>query len=183
MSDAELDCLLGCAVDRERGDGYQPAPVPPVRQPVYQVSWVALLPGPEGMDRGCLTTIPPWWQRAVRQVVPRHRTRDCCHYHSIDWHRVSASAIRIVRQAHVEGLTGEAFAGRVSELIRAGDLPGLERQAARELLSDEAGIQLSRDDDGPYINGRHRVTVMLEAGVRKTATIRWEMPASARGSY
>jgi hypothetical protein len=46
------------------------------------------------------------------------------------------------------------------------------------LLSEGAGIQVSRDDDGHryYINGRHRTTAMLAAGVRRTVIIRWNAP-------
>ncbi|MGH3220783.1 MAG: hypothetical protein ACRDPY_19150 [Streptosporangiaceae bacterium] len=182
MSDGEIEQLVGGPVDRSRGEGYQPWPVPPEELPVYRVAWVVLLPKPEGMDRGCIRATPPWWQRASRQLIPRRQTRDC-YYHSIDWHRVSAAAIRIVRRARAEALTGEELTDRLSDLANgAKDLPDLERHALWELLSDGAGIQLSDDGSGrgwPYINGRHRVTAMLEAGVRRTVIIHWEMPEEA----
>jgi hypothetical protein len=47
------------------------------------------------------------------------------------------------------------------------------------LLRAGTGIQLSGDGRGPrqsYIYGRHKVTAMLEAGVRRTVVIHWEMP-------
>jgi hypothetical protein len=179
MSDADLAQLVGGPVDRGRGEGFQPWPVPPEEQPVYRVAWVALLPDPEGMDRGCLDAMPPWWQRAGRQLIPQPGTRDCCYYHSIDWHQVSAAAIRILWQVRAEGLAGEAFTDRLSDLADAGNLPDPERHALWELLSDGAGIQLTGDGRGrgrSYINGRHRVTAMLEAGVRRTVVIHWEMP-------
>lgn len=180
MSDADIEQLLGGPVDRGRGEGYQPWPLPPEERPVYRVAWVALLPAPEGMDRGCIDATPPRRQRVGRQLIPRRRTRDCCYYHSIDWHRVSAAAIRILRRARTEGLAGEAFTDRLSDLAgSAENLPGPERQALWELVSDGAGIQLSGNGRGrgrSYINGRHRVTAMLEAGVRRTVVIHWEMP-------
>ena len=144
----------------------------------------AWLPRPEGVDRGCMTGQVPWWRVLARQVIPRRQPRDCCYYHRIDWHRVSAAAIRITRQAHSEGLSGEAFADRASEIAPAEDLPHEEQWALTELLSDATGIQVSRDDDGRryYINGRHRTTAMLEAGVRRTVIIRWNMPDSTQNA-
>jgi hypothetical protein len=176
MSDADVARLVGAAVDRGRGHGYQPWPREPEEQPVYQVAWVALLPRPAGVDRGCMNGPPPWQRCLSRQLVPRRSTRDCCYYHSINWHQVSAAAIRIMRQARGEALAGEAFTNRAADLAGTEDLPSLESQALTELLDSGAGIQIERDDDGRryYINGRHRTTAMLDVGVRRTIIIRWE---------
>lgn len=185
MTDADLELLVGAPVDRDRGSGYSPWPQQPEEQPSWHVVWTAWLPRPEGVDRGCMTGRVPWWRLLARQVIPRRQPRDCCYYHHVDWHQVCAAAIRITRQAGSGGLSGEAFADRVSELALAEDLPYEEKRALSELIADGTGIQVSRDDDGRrfYINGRHRTTAMLEAGVRRTVIIRWNMPDSAPGSH
>lgn len=184
VSDTAVAGLVGSPVDRDRGQREElPRPQVPEPYPVYQVAWVGLLPRPEGMDRGCITSTAPAWQRLSRQIVPRRRVRDCCYYHGIDWHQVSAAAIRIMRQTRREGQVGEVFTSRLLELACAETLPSGEKQALCELLGDGAGIQIDRYDDGRrhYINGRHRVTAMLDAGVRRTVVIgtRWEIPDDA----
>jgi hypothetical protein len=178
MSDADVALLVGAQVDRGRGHGYQPWPPEPEELPVYQVVWVAVLPRPEGVDRGCMNGAAPWRRSLGRQFVRRRGLRDCCYYHSINWHQVSAAAIQITRQARAEGVASEEFTDRVLELARASDLPVAERQALAELLDAGSGIQIEHGDDDRrfYINGRHRTTAMLDAGVRRTVVIRWEMP-------
>lgn len=185
MSDADMARLVGAPVDRGRGQGFQPRPREPEAQPVHQVAWTVLLPRPRGMNRGCMNGTVPGLRCLVRQLFPRRQARDCCYYHSIGWHQVSAAAVRITRQAHSEGLAGEAFADRTFDLARAEDLPFEEGQALTELLSEGTGIQIGRADDGDrprryYINGRHRTTAMLDAGVRRTVIIRWEMPETVQ---
>lgn len=97
-------------------------------EPVWRVAWTILLPRPEGMDRGCITTAPPWWRRLARQVIPRRTTWDCCYYHRVNWRQVSAAAIRVTRQARCEGLAGEAFGDRVAVLAAAQGLPEGKRR-------------------------------------------------------
>lgn len=174
MTDADVAALAGAPVDRDRGDGYQPWPVEPDPEPVWRVAWTILLPRPEGMNRGCITTAPPWWRCLARQVIPRRTTRDCCYYHRVNWRQVSAAAIRITRQARREGLAGEAFGDRVAVLAAAQGLPEQEEEALADLLTDHSAIQ-----PGPrfrfragYTNGRHRTTAMLDAGVRRTVIVR-----------
>jgi hypothetical protein len=123
MSDADAARLVGAAVDRDRGDGYQPWSREPEELPVYQVAWVGLLPRPDGVDRGCMNGPPPWQLRLGRQLVPRRSTRDCCYYHSVSWQQVSAAAIRIMRKARGEALAGEAFTDRAAEMADAENLP------------------------------------------------------------
>lgn len=178
MSDATTGRLVGAQVDRSRGSGYKPRAPEPEEQPVYQVAWVSLLPRPAGVNRGCISGVPPWWRRLGRQILPRHGPRDCCYYHGVSWHKVSAAAIRIIAQVRREGLSGEAFAGRAADLADAQDMPVIELRALGELLSPPIGIQLGQDSEGHefYINGRHRTTAMLDAGVRRTVVIRWKMP-------
>ncbi len=179
MTDADVAALLaGAPVDRDRGDD-QPWPVEPDPEPVWRVAWTILLPRPEGMDRGCIAATPPWWRCLARQVIPRHATRDCCYYHQVNWRQVSAAAIRVTRQARRERLAGEAFGDRVAVLAAAQGLPKQEEEALADLLTDHSAIQ-----PGPrfrlragYINGRHRTTAMLDAGVRRTIIVRWRYPS------
>ena len=57
-------------------------PRQPGPDPEWQVAWTILPPRPQGMNRGCIKTAPPWWMRLARQVIPRRATRDCCYYPS-----------------------------------------------------------------------------------------------------
>ena len=109
------------------------------------------------------------------------RLPDC---HSIDWHRVSVAAIRIAAQAHSEGLSGEASADRASEIVLAEKLAAREQRADRAALSRDRHPGISRGDDGEagISTDRHRTTAMLEADVRRTVMIRWNMPDSAQGA-
>lgn len=184
MSDADAARLVGATVDRGRGQRKElPRPQAHKSYPIYQVAWVGLLPRPKDMDRGCITSTAPTWQCLCLQLVPRRRVRDCCYYHSVDWHRVSGAAIRIMRHTRRAGPAGEAFTDRLRELVHAETLPFEEKQALKELLDDGTGIQIDRDDDGNRhcINGRHRVSAMLGVGVRRTVIIRWERPDSNTG--
>jgi hypothetical protein len=146
-------------VSRDRGDD----------QPDWRVAWTILLPRPQGMNRGCFTKAPSWWRRLARQVTPRRATRDCCYYHSIDWHQVSAAAIRVTRQARREGMDGLALGHRAAELAEAQDLPPQEKEALVELFTGSTTIRptrlLRRRPD--YGNGRHRITAMFDSGVRR----------------
>lgn len=181
MSDADVALLVGTHVDRGRGDGCRPWPSEPEELPVYQVAWVALLPRPEGVDRGCMNGTVPRWRSLSRQLVRRRSLRDCCYYHSINWHLVSATAIQITQPARTEGVAGEEITDRVLELARASNLPVADRQVLVELLDAGTGVQIEHGLDGHrfYINGRHRTTAMLDAGVRRTVVIHWEMPTTS----
>ena len=95
MTDADAAALTGVPASRDRGEGYQPWPRPP--EPDWRVAWTILLPRPRGMNRGCFRTAPPWWRRLARQMIPSRAPRDCCYYHRVDWHQVSAAAIRVTR--------------------------------------------------------------------------------------
>lgn len=142
----------------------------PGAEPGWQVAWTILLPRPRGMNRGCFKTAPSWWMRLSRQVIPRRTPRDCCYYHRIDWHQVSAAAIRVTRQARREGMAGQAPGRRAAELGEAQDMLPQEKEALSTLLSRHTAIQptrLLRRRPG-YHNGRHRITAMFDSGVRRT---------------
>lgn len=179
MTDGELARLVGGPVSRDRGERYEPWPHEADPEPVYRAAWTILLPRPRGVDRGCIRRAPPWWRRLARQVVPRRSPRDCCYYHGINWRQVSASAIRIMRQARRDGLHGEALSAQADELAAAQGLPSEEELALAELLCDHSAIQPGpRVSSGRryYGNGRHRTTAMLDAGVRRTVVIQWRYP-------
>jgi hypothetical protein len=146
--------------------------------PPEQVAWTLLLPRPQGMNRGCFTTAPPWWRRLARQAIPRRAPRDCCYYHSVDWHQVSAAATGAIRQARREGTAGWALSSRVAELVAAQNLPAQEKEALGELLAERTAIQPTRliRRRPCYGNGRHRITAMFDSGVRRTAVLRWRYP-------
>jgi hypothetical protein len=126
------------------------------------------------MNRGCFRAAPPWWRRLARQVVPRRAPRDCCYYHSVDWHQVNAAAIRVTRQARGEGLAGKALSDRAAELAEAQGLPEREKEALEDLLNVFRAIQPTRllRRRPSYTNGRHRTTAMLDSGVRRTVVLR-----------
>jgi hypothetical protein len=46
----------------------------------------------------CMRGGIPLSVRVGRQLFPRRGARDCCIYHSVDWHRVSAVAIDVARR-------------------------------------------------------------------------------------
>jgi hypothetical protein len=165
--------LVGGPVSRDRGDWYRPWPAAPQ---ACKLAWVGLLPAPVDVDRGCFTGAPPWWRRLGRQLIPRGRVMTCCYYHSVDWRRVSAAAIRIARQ--LRG-AGDAHTSRAYDLAAAAGLPRLEREALAELLAGSSGIRVDHDDQGRryYLNGRHRAAAMLDAGVRRTVVFGGDWPA------
>jgi hypothetical protein len=167
MTDADVAALVGVPVSRDRGEGYQPWPRPP--EPDWRAAWTILLPRPEGMNRGCFTTAPPWWRRLARQVIPRRAPRDCCYYHRVDWHQVSAAAIRVTRQARREGRAGLALGRRAAELAEDQDLPTQEQEALVKLFTGDNTIRPTRllCRRPGYDNGRHRITAMFDSGVRR----------------
>lgn len=59
---------------------------------------------------------------------------------------------------------------------RAGGGPGSargEEEALDDLLAEHSAIQPGPRLRPGYTNGRHRTTAMLDAGVRRTAIVRW----------
>jgi len=182
MADADVAALVGVPVSRDRGDGYQPREPEPTWMPDWRVAWTILLPPPRNMNRGCFTTVPSWWRRLARQVFPRRAPRDCCRYHRVDWHQVSAAAIRVTRQARREGLDGWALADRAVELAEEQGLPPREKEELALLFTAEKTMRppryLQRNRHYAWGNGRHRITAMLDSGVRRAVIERprWQKP-------
>jgi hypothetical protein len=120
-----------------------------------------------------------WPARLLRQLVRRTGTRECCEYHSVNWHRVSRAAIRIARRAARRGARGDELAGQARALAEsAKDLTRQERAAAATLLCPAEGIQLYRSGGWrmAYVNGQHRSQALLDAGVRRTVIVNWQQP-------
>jgi hypothetical protein len=92
------------------------------------------------------------------------------YYHRVDWHQVSAAAIRVTRQARLEGLAGLALGHRAAELAEDQDLPSQDKEALVALFTGSTTIRptrLLRRRPG-YGNGRHRITAIFDSGVRRT---------------
>lgn len=135
-------------------------------------------------DLDCMRGGIPLNVRLGRQIFPRRGIRDCCMYHSVDWHRVSAVAIDVARQvpeaprAWDEDPDGEFWRQtqrHISELLTASVLTDAERRAAESLLLPDDGIILGHvagDHQLSYTGGMHRAHALLIAGVRRTVIIR-----------
>ncbi|MEU4814898.1 hypothetical protein AB0G03_04520 [Micromonospora aurantiaca] len=170
LSDAEVDQLVGQAVDRDRGSGFTPWPEEQVEdRRRYAAAWVALFPRPEPFRESCMAAGLPWWRRLARQVAPRRDGRDCCWYHGVDWHRVCALAVRLASEAQRGGTAFEDIPGYVRGRAAGLDLSRWEREALDSLLFDTVRpYRPLRDRTLGYNNGQHRAQAMLDAGVRRT---------------
>ena len=140
-------------------------------------------------DLSCMRAGVPVSLRLGRQVLLRREVRDCCTYHSVDWHRASAVAIDVARQVpeaprawdengsrrDPEGERWWRAQDRIGELLTASGLTDDERRAAESLLSPHDGILLAHiesDRKLSYLGGMHRAHALLSAGVRRTVIIR-----------
>ncbi|WP_239341780.1 hypothetical protein [Frankia sp. CiP3] len=173
----ELRRLVGAVVDPDRGEGYVSRVEEAEPQMIYTVVRVAGLPRPEPFrEPACMPVGIPGWRRWIRQLFPRHRGRGCCWYHRGDWHRVSATAVRLLVQAQQDGVDLENIGVHVRDQAMAEGLTGWYLEALSTLVSLGDGIAVEQDDDGhdQYLNGQHRAQAMLDAGVRTTVVLRWE---------
>jgi len=135
-------------------------------------------------DLDCMRDGIPLSVRLRSQIFPRRGVRNCCEYHSVDWHRASAVAIDVARRvpeaptAWNEDPNGEFSRQaecRISELLSASGLAGAERHAAASLLWSDDGIILKHvvgTRQLSYTGGMHRAHALLIAGVRRTVIIR-----------
>lgn len=183
ISAGQLARLVGEVVDEDRGSGFVPRLREPEEELRYKVVWVWRMPRPNPFRaRKCMPAGISWRTRLWRQLFPRRRVMDCCEYHSVDWHRVSRSVVRIARQASRTGLRGDDLADKAYDLVDAAQrLTPAERAAAATLISPAEGIQLLRPKSWrtSYVNGQHRSQAMLDAGVRRTVIVCWELPNPA----
>lgn len=119
-------------------------------------------------------------RRAVRRRVRRDGAATCCWYHAGDWNQAVRTALRHINQALHSGLSGEDLEEHVRRSLDEQGVGGWLRQAVDSLVNTGEAIQVGdgqeMDDGRPwYINGRHRVTAMRDAGVRYTLTARLEL--------
>jgi hypothetical protein len=137
----------------------------------YETRKVASLPAVFPRIEGPPCMLGPAWWRRVRWIAARRTRADCCWYHSVDWHAVSETAIRLARQYQAAGVPVEDIAETVATTF--GGLAGADLQGLVALLDVDNGIVVVDDDPGgAWINeGRHRVTAMRDAGVRRTILI------------
>lgn len=140
----------------------------------------------------CMRRGMPLWERLGRQVISR-RPRDCCYYHSVDWRRVAAEAVKIAREvppaaqmppwwAEDDSDEAEQAYERAwqphhdaEDLAATCDLPEREREAVEELLSPATAIWLHHPGGSSslgYQNGRHRAQALMSAGARWVPVIR-----------
>lgn len=84
------------------------------------------------------------------------------------------AGIRLVAQADAAGATGTDVGDHAADAARAEGIVGWQLEALESLLVIEpVRIELGDDpSDRWYDNGRHRVTAMLETGVRRTIVVR-----------
>ncbi|OZV71802.1 hypothetical protein CA850_32875 [Micromonospora echinospora] len=181
---AELAVLVGGPVDAARGNGHV-EPVPPDEPWMrYAVAALIWLPSPdlEG-EPACMPVGTPWWRRLFRQVVPRRTGPSCCSYHRVDWAEASVAAITALARAdageldqdpdqeHDDHQHKRMFAAL--EVLRGAGLHEATLKAAESSLFLDPIQPETSDGVVPYINGRHRVQAMLDAGVRRTIIGRW----------
>ena len=138
---------------------------------------VASLPPVRDLEGPPCMTGQAWLRRArrIRRLWPGPARRDCCWYHRIDWHAVSQAAISLALQAQVGGTPPEDAADAVDPASCG--VGGDDLEALGDLLRPETGIEI--DDDDPHDQrvqeGRHRITAMRDAGVRRTVLLRPEL--------
>lgn len=140
-------------------------------------------------DLDCMRGGIPLSVRLRRQTFPRRGVRDCCTYHSVNWHRVSVVAIDVARRVpeaprawdedgsrwDPDGEFWRQAQCRISELLSASALTDAERRAAESLLLPDDGIilgHIASDSQLSYTGGMHRAHALLIAGVRRTVIIR-----------
>jgi hypothetical protein len=155
-----------------------------IEQWFYDVVAVADLPTPEDLEHpACMLRPLLRLRRRWRQLFPRRGGRNCCWHHGGDWHQASADAIRLVRAAEAAGATGEDIAEHVLDAAKAEGITGWNYEAIDSLVGTGYGIMLCNDDpdDVWYVDGRHRVTAFLDAGVRHTIVARLELLDPATG--
>jgi hypothetical protein len=88
----------------------------------------------------------PWWRRLSRQLAPSRIGRDCCWYHRGDWHKVTKTAIRFLRQAQRAGIAPTCWDGGHRDLAvnkLTDELDGLKKVAAKLVHFDGAYLRFT----------------------------------------
>jgi len=172
ISAGQLETLVCCPVDTDRGSGYVPAEPQPEPVQRFETMAVCRLARPTPFrEPSCMPAGTPWWRRWLRQAVPTRRTRSCCWYHGGDWHQVNRMAISALAEATRANVAAEDMVDFAQERATAAGADPWQRQALDSLFSDP----IEPAPDG-YVNGQHRAEGMLDAGVRRTVVARWVYP-------
>lgn len=111
--------------------------------------------------------------RVIRQLSPRPSPAGCCAYHDQDWSKASETAIRLIRVAWSEGLTGDEAAEKVIQLAELEGLSDKDLKAAGCLVQTSDPLMLG--DEGHIYGGRHRIQAMIDQGVKRTILVRLEL--------
>jgi hypothetical protein len=181
LSDADLERLVGRPVDRDRGTGYVPAPLPaPVERVEYWFVAVSELPEPRPFRERCMRPAESAHDRAVL-AWRRVSGGRCCWYHRQDWTAASEQAIRIVEQARADGMSDDDIAAHRSELATACGVDTALRGAVYSLLQPATAITASLGPAGSYTNGQHRARAMKDAGVERTVVVAYQSAEAADG--
>lgn len=173
ITPAQLDRLVGAAVDLTRGRGF----VPPPPEPQYRARWVLMslsaMPGTTPFRASCMTGAAPQarapWRRLIpaRLAAPAVSRLACCWYHGGDWQRVHDIVARLLPTAEAEA--PDDIAGHVIAAARAEHLTQWTRQALHSLFAFPISVEPS-DGSEPavFVNGQHRVQAMRDAGLTHT---------------
>lgn len=143
----------------------------------YFVVPVVRLPVPTEMDSPvCMTRSRAWLRRYGRQLFPTHTVTRCCWHHQGDWHVVAENAVRLVRRAQGEGYEGERIGERAVDVAVDEGIAGWYLDALTSLVAAGMAIQVHcSTGEREYIDGRHRAAAMLDAGVRETVVVRFDV--------
>ena len=149
----------------------------------YDVVAVLDLPVPTDLSHPpCMVRPRSWFERRYRRFAPQSKARGCCWYHGGDWHRASSTAIRLVRAAEAAGHIDEDIAEHALNQADDEGISGWQLEALGSLVDPGTAIMLGDEPDEQwYIEGRHRATAMLDAGVRHTLVARFELLDPATG--
>jgi hypothetical protein len=151
----------------------------------HRLRWLVTMPPIDPpIDRPCMAAPMAMPTRLALQVTGRTVIRDCCRHHTMDWRKVSATAVtlaRRLRREHIRDRGGELF-DRAIDLTHAlsKELSEDQQGAVLSLLCPGDGIMVGRmggHRELSYQNGRHRTYAMLEAGVRRTVVIEYVVEA------
>jgi hypothetical protein len=144
------------------------------------------LPAPHDMEH------PPCMVDPAARYAPRGRfvPRTCCWYHQGSWEEASQTAIALTLAAQTDGVPAGAIEEHVLSAAEDQGISGWVMDAIETLFWSP--IRLDGDPDDPddlyedgtvlLFEGRHRVTAMLDQGVRQTliAHLEYIDPATGR---
>ena len=155
-----------------------------IEQWFYDITLVSRLPYPTDLERPpCMTDGISAWQRRWRAWRPDPRPRDCCWFHSGNWHEASEHAMAMIDGISLERVDdGISPFSPVRDRLRAAGLTGWMHEAVRSLTCGgepinygDTSVWQDPDAEPGYVGGRHRALAMMQQGVRTTVTMRFEL--------